>query len=66
MTKEKPISKPKVILVEGRDEELFFSSMIESLELVPRIDVRSIGGKDKLPAALKALKADICRDNTRR
>ncbi len=56
--KEKPISKPKVILVEGKDEELFFSSMIERLELTPEIDVRPIDGKDNLSAALKALKND--------
>lgn len=58
MTKEKPISKPKVILVEGKDEELFFSSMIMRLELTSEIEVRPIDGKDNLSAALKALKND--------
>lgn len=58
MTKEKPISKPKVILVEGKDDELFFSSMIRSLDLTPEIDVRPTDGKDRLAAALKALKND--------
>jgi len=58
MTKEKPISKPKVILVEGKDEELFFVSMIERLGLTPEIAARSIDGKDKLSAALKALRND--------
>lgn len=56
--KEKPISKPKVILVEGKDEELFFSSMIERLDLTAEMDVRPIDGKDNLSAALKALRND--------
>jgi hypothetical protein len=50
------ISKPKLILVEGKDELLFFSSMIKWIGLESEIDIGQTGGKNNLPSALKALK----------
>lgn len=57
-TEYPPISKPKLILVEGKDEELFFSAMIKRIGLAPEMGVRPIHGKNELSVALKALKRD--------
>ena len=50
------IDKPKLLLVEGKDEELFFCSMIKKMRYTSEIDVWSIDGKDKLRRGLKAVK----------
>jgi len=51
------ISKPKLLIVEGRDEEFFFCSLIEHLG-INNIQVAGIGGKDKLRMNLKGLIKD--------
>ena len=43
----KPITKPKVLIVEGKDEELLFSKLIDHLELQD-IEIWDIGGKTKI------------------
>jgi len=53
-----PISKPKLLLVEGSDDKAFFSSMVRRLDLSTSIDVREFGGTGNLPAAVKALSKD--------
>jgi hypothetical protein len=51
----KEIKRPKLLIVEGRDDELFFSAFCHHLGLND-IQVLHIGGKTKLPSHLKALK----------
>jgi hypothetical protein len=51
------ISKPKLLIVEGRDEECFFCALIEHLGKND-IQVAGIGGKDKLRMNLKGLIKD--------
>jgi hypothetical protein len=51
------ISKPKLLIVEGKDEECFFCALIEHLG-INDIQVAGIGGKDKLRAHLKGLIKD--------
>lgn len=48
------IEQPNVLIVEGKEEELFFGALIEHLRL-QGIEIRSIGGKEKLRGNLKAL-----------
>jgi hypothetical protein len=48
------IEKPNVLVVEGREEELFFGALIKHLEL-QNIQIMPIGGKGKLRGNLKAL-----------
>jgi hypothetical protein len=52
------IEKSHVLVVEGKDEELFFTALIDSFknELnLPDIQILPIGGKTNLPRNLKAL-----------
>lgn len=49
------IEKAHILIVEGRDEELFFSALIEDIDL-SSIQIMPIGGKTKLPFRLDALK----------
>jgi hypothetical protein len=49
------ITKPKLLIVEGRDEEEFFGPMLAELG-IKDIQVAGIGGKEKLRGNLKALK----------
>lgn len=51
------ISKPKLLIVEGKDEECFFCALIEHLG-INDIQVAGIGGKDKLLMNLKGLIRD--------
>ena len=51
------ILKPKLLIVEGRDEECFFCALIEHLR-IDDIQVAGIGGKDKLRVNLKGLIKD--------
>lgn len=48
------IEKPKILIVEGRDDELFFSSLLNSTS-VGDVQVMPIGGKTQLTKNLKAL-----------
>ena len=48
---------PKLLIVEGRDEEEFFTPLLEILE-IKDVQIAGIGGKTFLRARLKALKAD--------
>jgi hypothetical protein len=48
------IEQPKVLVVEGREEELFFGALIKHLGLW-NIQIMPIGGKEKLRKNLKAL-----------
>jgi len=48
------ITKPNVLVVEGRDEELFFAVLVGHLEL-QNVQVMPIGGKEQLRSNLKAL-----------
>ena len=49
------IKHPKLLIVEGKEDELFFSAFCHHLGLND-IQVLSIGGKTNLPSNLKALK----------
>lgn len=49
------ISKPCVLVVEGREEELFFGALANHLGLKEIIQILPIGGKVKLRESLKAL-----------
>jgi hypothetical protein len=48
------IEQPSVLVVEGREEELFFGALIKHLKL-QNIQIMPIGGKEKLRKNLKAL-----------
>jgi hypothetical protein len=48
------INKPNLLLVEGRDEELFFMALLNSLNVNEEIQVIQAGGKDQFRAKLKA------------
>jgi hypothetical protein len=48
------IEKPKLLIVEGKDEELFFACMIQHLQLT-EIQVAGIGGKNRIRSELKAI-----------
>ncbi len=50
----KAIEKPKLLLVEGRDEEEFFGALLTSLG-IEDIEVRPIAGKSRLSDRLKVL-----------
>ncbi len=50
------ITLRNVLAVEGEDEKSFFSSLFEHMQMaVP--DIRPVGGKDKFPRKIPALKA---------
>jgi hypothetical protein len=57
MSKLVDIIKPVLLIGEGRDEENFFSSLVEHLGLIERIQVAEYGGKDGLRGFLSALRA---------
>jgi len=48
------IEQPNVLVVEGKEEELFFEALIKHLKLQD-IQIMPIGGKEKLRGNLKAL-----------
>jgi hypothetical protein len=48
------LTKPNILIVEGREEELFFGALIEHLGL-QNIQIMPIGGKEQLRRNLKAL-----------
>ena len=49
------IVKPKLLIVEGRDEEEFFDALLENLE-ISDVQVAGVGGKTKIRPNLKTLK----------
>lgn len=52
------IEKSRVLVVEGRDEELFFTAFIDNCKdklNLPDIQILPVGGKSRLPGNLKAL-----------
>lgn len=49
-----PITKPKLLLVEGKDEKIFFSQMINHLGLKD-IELWEVGGKDNFGTRLQIL-----------
>ncbi|RKY70736.1 MAG: hypothetical protein DRQ14_08510 [Candidatus Latescibacterota bacterium] len=49
------IEQPNILVVEGREEELFFEAFIRDLSLRD-IQIMPIGGKERLRRNLKALK----------
>ncbi|SHI81870.1 DUF3226 domain-containing protein [Desulfofundulus thermosubterraneus] len=52
------IEKSHVLVVEGKDEQLFFNALINSYKTelnLPDIQILPIGGKSRLPGNLKAL-----------
>ena len=53
-----PITLSKVLIVEGRDEELFFTAALKKHLSISDIQVLPIGGKTLLTGSLKALKND--------
>ena len=50
------ISEKKLLVVEGIDEENFFASLLENIDL-SGIQIFPEGGKDKIRGGLKALRA---------
>ncbi|MBL7064444.1 MAG: hypothetical protein ISS49_09620 [Anaerolineae bacterium] len=50
----KPITRSKVLVVEGQDEKNLFSKLITCLDL-PDIEIRDIGGKTKFRRNIKTL-----------
>ncbi len=56
------ITKPKMLLVEGRDEFNFFSALLRHLEQT-EIEVSIYGGKDKLRTRLRALPSILGFEN---
>lgn len=52
------LQKPVVLVVEGKDDERFFSAFFKHLGLEHRIEVVESKGKDKLPAVLRTLKTN--------
>ncbi len=50
------IEKTKILVVEGKDEERFFSTLLGTLSLT-NIQLMPIGGKSKLAEKLKALRS---------
>lgn len=58
-TKEKvQIRQPKLLVVEGKDEENFFKAALTNHLTIPDIQVLGIGGKTLLTGSLIALKND--------
>lgn len=52
------IVRPKLLIVEGRDEEMFFGAALQDHLGLTDIQVMPIGGKSKLPQSLAALVLD--------
>src|SRR5262249_6952778 len=51
---QREIARSKLLLGEGREEELFFEALLKFMN-VPDVQIESYGGKDKLPAYLATL-----------
>ncbi len=49
------IQKSKILVVEGKDEELFFQALLSYLDLTD-IQILPVGGKSRLAANIKAVK----------
>jgi hypothetical protein len=49
------INKPKLLLVEGKDELNLFNELLEELDLINDIQVIEVGGKEKFATDLPAL-----------
>ncbi len=49
-----PVSKPRVLIVEGEDEKRLFSALIAHLDLSD-IEIRAIGGKTRIHSNIRAL-----------
>lgn len=52
-----PITKPKLLLVEGQNEVFLFSELLKVLNLNQNIDIREVGGKDQFPRKIHVLKS---------
>jgi Protein of unknown function (DUF3226) len=52
------IERKKLLIVEGRDEQLCFEAALRDHLCLTEIQVMPIGGKTRLPGSLAALKAD--------
>jgi hypothetical protein len=52
------IARPKLLIVEGRDEENFFTAALNNHLGLADVQVLPIGGKTQLTGSLKALKLD--------
>lgn len=50
-----PLTKPKLLLVEGRDDEGLFSALITHLGGMPEIEIRKYFGKDNFRQFIRAL-----------
>lgn len=50
------ITNPYVVLVEGKEEELFFAAILRTLNLQDQVQILPIAGKTKLPQSLKTLR----------
>jgi hypothetical protein len=57
MIKPVPITKPVLLIGEGRDEEFFFTALVEFLGLSSNIQVTEYGGKSFLKGFLSVLTA---------
>ena len=55
LTTPKPITKSKIILVEGRDELNLFNELLADQKLADAIEVMEVGGKEKFMTNLRAL-----------
>ncbi len=53
-----PVSKPKVLLVEGQDEVKIFQAMVKKEDLEAEIEVREMKGRTNLSDAVKGLTED--------
>src|SRR5262245_9741778 len=50
-----PISKAKLLLVEGNDEEALFGELLRELQLAEIIQIVPVKGKDRFPDELKGV-----------
>lgn len=55
MPRPKRVARPKQLLVEGRDAEVFFHALLDDVR-VTGVQVQNFGGKDELRGFLKALR----------
>lgn len=55
MPDPRQITKPKQLLFEGRDMEVFFAAFLRKMDLVNTVQIQNFGGKDELLRFLKAL-----------
>jgi hypothetical protein len=54
--KAKPITKKKLLMVEGKDEENFFKALLEHIEMKDMVDIFDVKGKDNFRNSLPGLK----------